>query len=730
MSLSNKLLGDEWEALAAREASAVARAYERPRYGATAALDTTTASSQGIGGSPSRHQTSAGGNTTTSANGGASKYGVASSSYGIVNASLRGRVPGGPAASYSQQQQQRSASPPSAHDSSSFQQQQHSRATSAVAAANASSAEVYGGRGALLRVPCDAYPTIEDAVFAAKDGDCVFLDPIPFTLTEPLLLSRNIHIIGIDEVGACATLSMNGGLLRPPLPLLRVAAGATVHLKGLTLRYSHNEAAAPVDAVSQAYCVFVSDGGAAVLDEVRIISSCGGIRGTAVGRPAASLAPALTAAPPPSASGGGSDGGGVEGGNGTYITATCCKFECDTTAVQVEGRCFLDRCTVAVGARGVAVQDGAAAKVEGCGFVGGAIGIDVQRRGRVTAERNAFVDVAIGVNLFNSGIRIPQPSLVRGNEFRNPTETAVRADGDGAAAEIAKNLIHAFANPLAVGIEVRGGKPEVSSNVVKDCLGTSIASLGGAALIEGNVIENGSVGICVRNSRPTVRLNEVCQQRAAGICVESSAIPYSHGMDVDGPSVLALAAPPAASSSSDGADGPNVSAITSNGGDKATSKSGQQQPVIHPLHEADPHVEANSLHGNYTNLRVCSVTGTFLKNDLAASVGDNVALEGRLVVPIVLSGNAIGGSLEGCGVLAANGVEAHITDNMIAGAKVAAVMLRGSGFCEVKSNTMAGGQTAFVAMGRAVGRFTGNIIAEGMGVDVYTDSQPTVTVVQ
>jgi nitrous oxidase accessory protein NosD len=253
----------------------------------------------------------------------------------------------------------------------------------------------------------------------------------------------------------------------------------------------------------------------------------------------------------------------------------------------------------------------------------------------------------------------------------------------------------------ACGVHVSGGRPEIQTNVIQKCPhGPGVLCTGGTPLIESNVVEECAVGIHIRTSRPMVRLNEVTSSRVSGVLVETAQLPLL-GVYRTGP------------------DDSRLSAYLDEASDIT---------LVNPMHEADPHVEANVMTDNQRNICVYSCTGTFLKNELTISADDNIVLDGPQSVAVVVSGNVIGGSVKGACVLLSNKVEARIQGNEMRGAQQAAVVMRGCGFSEVQRNTGEDCQGGVTAMGGAVGRIAGNIFGAGMEIAVFTDSQATVAV--
>lgn len=530
--------------------------------------------------------------------------------------------------------------------------------------------EVRNGR--IIRVPDDC-PTVEEAIGKAGDGDCVCIAPGVYDIVEPMMVTKDIYIIGVDETGESAVLRMNGGRLRPTLPIVRFDTHKS-HMKGVQFDFTYDKELAAPGADEKSFAVLVVTG-FVVMDEVSITSETCGIR----------CAP------------------------GAHATLVCSRLTTARSGIVVEGSAFLDRTTFMGCDTGVVVcaDVSSAAKVEGCCFSGCLVGIASEGRGSVRCERSAFVEgTALGVTVHNDGLSSPTPSLVRSNEFRGVTRKGIEVGGKGCSVVVSKNFIHSMASGVvgACGVHVTGGRPEIQTNVIQKCLsGPGILITGGAPLIESNVVEECAVGIHVRTSRPMIRLNEITTSLVTGVLVESASLPllgvYLTSSEDSRPNAFV----------GEAREAPDA--------------------VANPMNEADPHVEANVLTDNERNLCVYSSTGTFLKNELAAAVEDNVVLDGPQSVAVVVSGNMIGGSVRGACVLLTNRVEARVQGNDMRGSQQAAVVMRGCGFSEVQRNTGEGCQGGVLAMGGSTGRISANTFGAGMEVEVFTDSQATVAVV-
>lgn len=528
--------------------------------------------------------------------------------------------------------------------------------------------EVRNGR--IYRVPDDC-KTVEEAIGLAGDGDCVFIAPGVYEVAEPMMVTKDIYIMGVDETGECAVLKMDGGRLRPALPIIRFDT-AKSHIKGVQFDFSYDKYLAAPGADAKSFALLVVTG-FVVMDEVSITSETGGIR----------CAP------------------------GSHTTLVCSRITTAKSGVAIEGTAFLDRSTFMGCASGVEIhaEPACSAKVEGCCFSQCGVGISCVGRGSVRCERSAFVDgTQVGVRLINSGLSSPVASLIRSNEFRGVAHKGVEVGGDGCSVTVSKNFIHSPGKEVvgACGVHVAGGRPEIQTNVVQSCPnGPGILCTGGTPLIESNVVEECAVGIHIRSARPMVRLNEITSSTISGVLVESAQLPllgvYRSGPDDTRPS--------------------------------AHSDDAGSTGFVNPMHEADPHVEANVMADNQRNICVYSCTGTFLKNELTVSADDNVVLDGPQSVAVVVSGNVIGGSMKGACVLLSNKVEARIQGNEMRGAQQAAVVMRGCGFSEVQRNTGEECQGGVTAMGGAVGRISGNVFGTGMEIEIFSDSQATVAVV-
>ncbi|CUG11913.1 Hypothetical protein, putative, partial [Bodo saltans] len=91
--------------------------------------------------------------------------------------------------------------------------------------------------GRLWTVP-DDFPDLQTAIDNVTAGDGIFLLPgaSPYILTDPLCISKPLHILGVDDVGESAVVTFQTSVNY--LPLLRVTA-SNVRIKGVTLQSAY-----------------------------------------------------------------------------------------------------------------------------------------------------------------------------------------------------------------------------------------------------------------------------------------------------------------------------------------------------------------------------------------------------------------------------------------------------------------------------------------------------------
>ena len=487
----------------------------------------------------------------------------------------------------------------------------------------------------MICVPSETIRTIQAALDLAEDGDAVVIAPGEYIITEPLQITKSIHLLCVDEVGNSAVLVFNGGLLRPATPLLRLDA-VSCRIKGVHLVYNHNVELAAESAVARA-CAVVVGKGSATLDECRIESSCGGVRVL----------------------------------EGAYGTLLCVKVTSGTTAIDVEGRLFADRCDVLDSRVGIHINVVAEAQVKTCCFRQCHTAFLIKGQGFGKLDSNMIVQGSVGIHL-DLPLFPRRLSVIQGNEFSLQATASIVVTGAQPACDISKNYFH---NVTGAGVVLDASSQyvQVKGNAFKNCtVGVRITG-GASASIEGNVIEESSdAAIVIISSRPTCRLNEIIRSNV-GVKVTTSS--NAHPADVD-------------------------------------------------MH-ADPHIEGNTFGENQVNLLVVAAGGTFLKNNLLQAFKENIILDSVAPINSILSGNAICGSMSSSCIVIMGGAIGRFTYNVISGAKLSGILLDGSGFSEIESNTFRGCQCAVTATGQAAGSIKENTLND-LTIEIYSDSRHSI----
>lgn len=584
--------------------------------------------------------------------------------------------------------------------------------------------------GRLLHVP-DDFPDVQSAIDAASAGDGVFVAPGEYVLSEPLLIHKPLHIIGVDDVGASAVLRFT--TREQHVSLLRVTC-SNVRLKGVTMEVVRavdglgRPPAVPLDPSSpRNVAVSVSANATnVVLDECAV-------RGV--------------------------NAHGLFLAEGSYCTLTCCSFESDWgCAVYCGGRLYIDRCDFRDSPAGLVIAQDAnvqlkASCVSNCGE-----GVFVDGWGFVDAAACVFSGCSTGLS-FHADMVQPKVSTVRGCEFADCRVCGVVVNGTEVAAMVEKNYFHGSSQ---CGLLVLNAtqRVEVRANAFKQLTGFGVHVFGGSPIVECNAFD-GCVGGGVRvdTCRPTLRLNEFVRNRnLAGS--RSDKAPPSVAVWINGTSVTrresheAYAALQASAFAVKGklclTDRANATLAARSVVAAATSS---VVSLVRP--HPDPHVEGNLFAENDVNVRVTLGCGTFVKNELLSSHQTNVVIEGWVseeqcpspktvtsslgfVVrreegaapidpslpefPCSFANNELRGSVSSHVVLCTAGSFASISHNQISHApKGFGVLLESCRFVEVKSNDICDCQGGVQARGAGA---HGKIVQNNChGLSLYVQSE-------
>eukprot|EP00756_Hemistasia_phaeocysticola_P026482 Hpha_TRINITY_DN16065_c2_g7::TRINITY_DN16065_c2_g7_i1::g.117287::m.117287/K10297/FBXO11; F-box protein 11 len=286
----------------------------------------------------------------------------------------------------------------------------------------------------VLRVPGD-YPSVQAAVLAARDGDCVALSSGVHELQEPVCIDRDVHIIAGDEASDGVTIRLdasNSRLLRAATHMISIDC-ASCRIGSITLEHVGGKGDASVgeELVFAIWC----RRGSALIDQCKIVGEVHSAVGVSAEAQPTISRTCVTAR---------EYGVWVEQGSKQGVRVDRCSiraqkavhFSRDTSG-ELE-QCVFEEC-------GTAVQClvHCDASITGCAF----------RRCK---------DAAIHCN---GGAQLDDPSVVTiyGSEFENNTVGIVV---DGARPEVHKNT---FTGSKDCAIEVRGkGKGKYIGNSISD----------------------------------------------------------------------------------------------------------------------------------------------------------------------------------------------------------------------------------------------------------------------
>ncbi len=539
----------------------------------------------------------------------------------------------------------------------------------------------------LVKVPRD-FPSIQQAFDAARSGDGVFIAPGRYVLDSPLMITRAIHVIAVDEVGQSAELTFSTDLGH--LSALRVDAGpdTSVRIKGLRLEFHQKHAATPAIQLSS---------GSVILDECSV-TGCAGI----------SIA------------------------QDCYATLTCVKCVCaGGCGVRVLGKAFLDRCELVQCAVGATTGGDGRITLRGTLFRDCKRGLVATGACNVAASSTAFtccdVGASLDVNLHAGNGKAPE---IKGCEFVD-CKTGIEIAGQEAGCGIYKNYLHGC-TVAAIRVLNATERLEVTANAIKQCPGDGIVIVKGCPVIESNTLEEiGGAGFVVGGGRPIIRLNEVV--RCTAKVTQAMGLLVAPCSDEDAGQSLASDLP---LSSVLLANHRLPQRSTSPTQQSQIASDSQQSPLriaheellqVDPNLQPDPLYEMNMMGENRVNITVIKGVGTYHKNDLLPTAEENVYVEGAIGrFAASFRSNDILGSAAADGVVAGPGARIRVLQNTITECRISGVVLHaGCAAAEITGNTISKCQVAVTVMQHAHGRIAGNTL-RGLQILFKGDSAATV----
>jgi nitrous oxidase accessory protein NosD len=395
--------------------------------------------------------------------------------------------------------------------------------------------------GRLWTVP-DDFPDIQTAIDNANAGDGIFLLPSasPYILSDPLCISKPLHILGVDDVGESAVVTFQTSVNY--LPLLRVTA-SNVRIKGLTLESTYIPTAASTTAGPAR--------GASNSRHPVSSSSSSKIGSVVPQEPHASSSSSQSALPPldPASprfitvhiSNGAQNvvfdecvvrcTGGMHGvflSPDSYTTMVCCSITSTLgCALYSDARLYIDRCDFSSSALGLLVSQNSHVQVKASCFTNCDQGLMIDGHGFADVNVCAFSNCRVGM-LSCADLPPPKVSLVRGCEFMDCTTTSLFVSGVEAALDVQKNFFHGTSTH-GILLHDASQRVEIRANAFRGLSGIGVRVFAGAPIIECNVFEGcRRAGVLVESSRPTVRLNEFVRNRRNAAVNAAVAHPSPH----------------------------------------------------------------------------------------------------------------------------------------------------------------------------------------------------------
>jgi hypothetical protein len=493
--------------------------------------------------------------------------------------------------------------------------------------------------GEIRQFPSATFPTLQAAVDACNEGDCVYISPGEHALDAPLRITKKIFLMGFtDADGTLVTLRYNGGALRPAVPMLRVDS-ADVTVSHLSIVMTHDAERATGAASCSNVAIDVSEGGMLRLNHCK----CDASVVTIMVRRGATMSL-----------------------SNTTVSSSTIGVRCDGE-VHAENISFVD-CPTAVD-----IGDAASVSIENCTFRGRGVGIADNGHATLKVSGTKFIGSDIGV-LFDFETSSPKPPTIKACEFSG-CDRGVSVSGAECNPVVAKNT---FTRCGESAVCVLGGVPLVTGNTVSRGLKFGLELLGGRAHVSGNVVSacaDGGIVISGGTAMPEVVGNEL----VAHCCAETAGLTAS----------LSHAAKAMAGAGDDAAQ------------HEAALPVGVSIGIV--IEEgAAPRIDGNTLCDNDVNVWVTDACGVIINNSFDTSRRDNVIVWGPQT-DAVLSVNDINGSARATGVSVMHGARCEISRNVIRAAKLAGVCLRGSGKTVIEANEIDDCQDAVVVMGGSVG---------------------------
>jgi nitrous oxidase accessory protein NosD len=514
----------------------------------------------------------------------------------------------------------------------------------------------------------DVGAALQALLDACDPGDCVYLNPGTYILSEPLRLTKNVFLMGFDDSdGRAVVLKYDGGRLAPSLSALRVVNGARVSLTHIHIQYTHDVHSTDGALAAATYALSVLEGGSLELKGSRVVSTVGGVDV----RYGASFSAA-----------------------DTDLSTACTAVDCAGTAHYGKG--VIAGCTVGLRAAAptslVSIDQ---TTITDCG-----IGIVIEEIADMQMSNCQVKRCKIGCAVRSTGSRA-DPAVLSSSTFESCARGVV-LQGLGCNPRLSKCI---FAACATTGLCVEAGTPDVQGCSFVAC-GVGFEILGGEGLINECVVEGFyDVGVIISgpNAMPRIKKcvirSDESEENALSRRGHASGGPVFDSLIEQARRVLPeedQLALPAASSS--------IGLVIEE--------------------RAAPHVLSCNFERNGINIWSCDGCGILEGNTFGVTEFDSIVAFGA-GCDMTIDSNDIDGTQRGTGIGIFNGATAVVRRNLITNAQLAGVTLRSAANVQVVDNEVTNCQDAIVAMGTSTGAAKRN--ATSLRTIVFSDAEQSFT---
>eukprot|EP01012_Entosiphon_sulcatum_P001219 TRINITY_DN10225_c0_g1_i2.p1 TRINITY_DN10225_c0_g1~~TRINITY_DN10225_c0_g1_i2.p1 ORF type:complete len:503 (+),score=74.49 TRINITY_DN10225_c0_g1_i2:95-1603(+) len=390
----------------------------------------------------------------------------------------------------------------------------------------------------LLRVP-NEFDDIQMAINSAQSGDCICISSGEYVLHQPLLIDRNLHIMGADDgvpTGVVLTLDRrNPSLFRTDLHMVTVTAVQSLRLTRIT--FNHIDSSGSSDSESELVFALLLKEGNVLVDRCVFHSQ---------------FASAIGVTSP------------------CQPTIVSCRIKASEYGVfccENSPRTYVKQCRMAECGTGIFFDEGSEGSAEENVVHDCKIGIEVTTASRARVLRNTINGCTeAGVYYSGGSPSVQSPECLGNTVIASSTGIKVQCGGNPS---IEKNIVQecevgllftetaagsALWNEIlvnAVGIRVEGGAaPMLRKNVVRDnkagvvvsgqgsvgiikdndisgCLGTALSILDTAApsVLENRIFGNSQAGVVINAAgRCRLSMNHIYGNEGDGVVVSESDV--------------------------------------------------------------------------------------------------------------------------------------------------------------------------------------------------------------